>query len=400
MFAIQKNKIVIIPILILILGIIIRLLYVSYFGFENYTHDLQSHVEYIQFVSQHLSLPEVNKGPLEYPQQPLYYIVMGVAYRLLALFLNSKDAILRILVCFSALFSIGTLLFGYLISKKIIDSVWVQSFIVGILAFTPAFVYQSGMVGNDPLLAFFSAASFFFLACFIKDEKLKNIIFAIAFASLAALAKISGGILLIIILLAILFKNYKKTFRKTAIILVSAVFIIGVLCLLLAFWRAYIPSTGKFDFMESASYGGQKTNPENLSYFYTFNFPKLLKEGQSYVFGDKNIARTFPTFLYGSFIFGEYSYNNITDIYPFIKILMQLIIFFGMLLPLGIIFNIFFVKKWDQIDYIFITAFIINLALIISFVFRYPAVCNSDFRYFAGFFAHINFVRHRYFPAE
>lgn len=385
-----KKIISIIPLIALIAGILIRLLYANYFGSEvyqnYYTHDTPNHIQYIQFIAENLSLPKVDKG-LEYPQQPFYYITAGISYRLLNYFLIASDAILQILVWFSAIFSIGTLFFSYLLAKKITNSIWAQSFVVGLLAFTPAFVYQSGMTGNDPLLAFFSAGAFFFLVCFIKEEKIRDIIFAIVLATLAVFTKITGGIVLIMILAALIYKNYYKSERRKILILVFAVSLIGLLCLATSFYRAYLPDVKKFHFVESYAYDGQQTNPTDPSYFLSFNLKELLKEGQSYVYGNKNVARTFPTFLYGSFLFGEYSYAEITNLWPVMKILMQFIILFGLIFPFGIIINLIFIKKWSIIDYISTFGAIINLVLIIIFLLRYPSVCNSDFRYFAPMFS-------------
>jgi hypothetical protein len=105
---------------ILILGVVLRILFTGYFGVrENYnnfwgtttyTHDTVEHIQYIKFVAQNLSLPEVDKG-LEYPQQPLYYVLTGFSYRLLQNFLASDSAIFRILIWYSCLFSILSLLF-------------------------------------------------------------------------------------------------------------------------------------------------------------------------------------------------------------------------------------------------------------------------------------------------
>jgi hypothetical protein len=162
--------------------------------------------------------------------------------------------------------------------------------------------------------------------------------------------------------------------------------LLGFLCIGTVAYRAYVPVMEKFRFVESYAYEEQKINPSNLSYFLTFNFIELFQEGQSFVFGNKNVARTLPTFLYGSSLFGEYDFTNIIATYPIIKILMQLIILTGLLLPLGIIANLFYIKKWNVIDYICAFGISISLILIISFLCQYPSVCNSDFRYFSPIF--------------
>jgi hypothetical protein len=387
----ENKNLKFIPFVILFFGIIVRLIYGACFTPDayadytvfQYTHDSLYHIEYIKFVANHLSLPAVEKG-LEFPQQPLYYIFSGGLYHLFDIFLFPQKTILAFLVWVSTLFSIGTLIFTYFVAKKITNLSWVQSFIIGIMAFTPAFVYQAGMIGNDPFCAFLSAGSFFFLISFIQKEKFKYFILATSFAVLSFFTKASAGILLIMILLALIYKYSRKN-NVVILKMIYSVLIIGFLCICVSFYRAYIPVTKEFRFVESYTYENQKTNPR-LSYFLTFNYSELIKEGQSFVFGNKKIARTFPTFLYGSFIFGEYTFNNITDIYPLTKTLMQFILLLGLLFPIGIIANIFYIKKWNLIDYISAFGVAGSLILIISFLLKYPSVCNSDFRYFSPVF--------------
>jgi len=392
---INKNSIVWIPIIILFLGIIIRLSFTGYFGIketykdfwgaETYVHDVPEHIQYVQFIAENLTLPEVDKG-LEYPQQPLYYITIGVAYQLLNILFNiPSDKIFRILIWFSCIFSIGTLIFTFLTIKQLKLPIWIQSFIIGIFAFTPSFIFQSIMISNDALLPLTASASFFFLIKYLKNEKLIYLILSVIWAILSVFTKISAGLLLIIILFALIYK-YKQKNDKNILLMSGAVLLIGFLCFAMALHRAYIPSVKQFRFVESYKYEHQKTNPESFSYFLDFNFIDLVKEGQSYVFGNESVARTLPTFLYGSFLFGEFNYDNVVNIYPQIKLLMRIIIILGLLFPIGLIVNLFFIKKWDIIDYVSGLGIIINFILIVYFLYKYPSVCNSDFRYFVPSF--------------
>jgi len=379
-------KFSIIPFSILLIGIVIRIVYANYsIVWNDYTHDLSSHIEYTKYVAQNLSLPSPDKG-LEFPQQPLYYVATGATYRLLYSFGIPEDKILNILLRISAILSIGTLIFAYILAKKLFNDIWIQSLLTGLIAFTPAIIYQSGMINNDVLAAFLSAGSFYCLIKYIKDENKKYIIWAIILSILLSFTKISGGIIMIMILLTLLFKKNKIISTRKSLITACIVFFIGTTCLGLAFLRAYIPETKSFRFVESYAYEGQKIHPENISYFLSFNLKELLTEGQSYVFGNPKIAETFPTFLYGSSFFGEYNYSNMIKTLPILKNLMQVILLLGLILPLGIIINISFIKKWDIIDYISTAGVTINLIMIISFLSRYPSVCNSDFRYFTPVF--------------
>jgi hypothetical protein len=377
-----------------ILGIVLRILFTGYFGvrenYDNfwgtttYTHDTGDHIQYIKFVARNLSLPEVNKG-LEYPQQPLYYIITGLSYRLLQNFFNSSDDIFKILIWYSCFFSILSLLFMFLMARKITDSRWLQFFVVGIFAFTPSFVFHSIMISNDPMLTLLSAGAFYFLISYTKSEKSKDIFLSTIFSALASLTKISSGFIFFIIIGFLIYKYGKN--KKTEILnIIFAVFLIGFICFGAGLWRAYMPSTNQFRFVESYSWAHQRVYPETFSYLFTFNLSDLLQEAQSHVFGNEKVARTWPTFLYGSSIFGEYEYNNVTSFFPYMRLLMQVILILGLCLPVGLVANFFFIKKWEDTDYIFITAIIINFFMLTLFLFKYSAVCNSDFRYLNSVF--------------
>lgn len=390
-----KYIIPLIPIILLALGIIIRIMftiefgvretYSDFTGVQTYTHDTPYHSQYIQYVAQNLSLPEVDKG-LEYPQQPLYYIITGFSYKILGFFLSSSDKIFKALVWFSTLFSIGSLVFVFFTAKKVAQPIWLQSFIVGLFAFTPSFVFQSIRISNDPLLTFLTSGAFFFLIKYIKEEKHSQLLATIFFSILAIFTKISGGILILLIIFALIYK-YKQKNSEYYLKMMFIVFIIGFLCLGSALYRSYIPSTKEFRFVESYSYVGQRTYPKSFTYFFDFNFIDLKNEAQSYIFGNENVAKTLPTFLYGSFLFGESDYSNVITVVPAMKTLMQIIIFLGLLFPIGIIINFIFIEKWNLIDYISALGSAICLWLIISFLYKYPSVCNSDFRYFSPIFS-------------
>jgi hypothetical protein len=338
-------------------------------------------------VAQNLSLPEVDKG-LEYPQQPLYYVITGFSYRLLQNFLTSSDAIFRILIWYSCLFSILSLLFVFLMGRKITDSACLQSFVVGIFAFTPAFVFHSIMISNDPLLTFLCTGALYFFISYIKSEEPKDVFLSVIFCVLAAFTKISSGFIFLIIIGFLIYK-YKENKKTQILNTIFVVFLIGFMCFGASLWRAYIPSTNQFRFVESYSWANQRVYPETFSYLFKFNFPDLLQEAQSHVFGNEKVAKTWPTFLYGSSIFGEYEYNNVTSFFPYMRLLMQAILILGLCLPIGLLINFFFIKKWKDTDYIFITAIIINFLMLTLFLFKYSAVCNSDFRYLNSVFAPI-----------
>jgi 4-amino-4-deoxy-L-arabinose transferase-like glycosyltransferase len=106
---------------------------------------------------------------------------------------------------------------------------------------------------NDPMLTFLSAGAFYFLISYAKSEKPKDIFLSVIFSALAALTKISSGFIFFIIIGFLIYK-YGKNKKAQILNIIFAVFLIGFICLGAGLWRAYIPSTNQFRFVESYSW--------------------------------------------------------------------------------------------------------------------------------------------------
>lgn len=167
-------------------SIVLFLLLVIFFSFsvflsldlqEGIIPDESAHFIFSQYYSTTLGIPEDSQTTYVHgwytKQNPfLYYWINGRALNALELFLpNSSEwrqlVFLRIL---NALYSLGTVIFCYLLSKELIKHKWWQMLPVFLLTNTLMFVFLSGGVNYDNLANLFSMAGLYFLVRILKNE--------------------------------------------------------------------------------------------------------------------------------------------------------------------------------------------------------------------------------------
>lgn len=138
--------------------------------------------------------------------------------------------------------------------------------------------------------------------------------------------------------------------------------------------------------VNSGRYAGQILPNLDLNYFLNTHFKELLETGQSYVFGEDSIRHSFMTYQYGTMFFGEFDYAFLTNQIPWVKEVMQGILLFGLVFILGFATYIFKLYKASILEKILFITLLINFTLILKFMFDYPSICNTDFRYFVSSF--------------
>ena len=372
-FTLEYTKLIpFIPFFILCIGIVLRIIYILKTNQYSYSHDVNDHKELIRYYATHFfSLPQPDKG-VEYPQQPLYYWISAIIYKI-GLFMHlSQNAIFSLLRWVSFFYSLLWLFFGFLVAKILFDNkTLLRAIFMIFLACTPYFIFQSGQINNDTLNALLGMASFYAIIRFTLQQKF--FIFATLAISLAILTKISSLLWALYFALILLYKKEKKRLL---------VFSNIVLALFLwTLWRVYIPLDG-FHFVNSGLYANQTIPSLDLFYLFSFHPIELLHAAQSYVFGNDTIRFSFPTYMYGTMLFGEYDFSHFFT-HPLFKLLSQLIILLGFVYIIGFLGYFLFFKRLTLFQKSFFIPFLINLVLILKFLLTYPSVCNSDFRYFS-----------------
>lgn len=382
-----------IPLFILLLGILLRICYVYQYDYESYNHDHAKHMEYINYIADNMELPSVGKG-VEFPQQPLYYVLSALVVRGCKgdYSFQVKDPV-NLLVIFSCLLSILSLFMFYKLCHKVFrENVFQKSISMGTISLTPSFIFMAGRVNNDNLIFFLAVIICLLLFNFMTTATSKGLYQLLIVGAIGLISKISFALWFVVIGFSLLWKFlelkdviYKKWLFKLCLVF-SLVF--G-----LTLWRAYIPSEQNFCYIHSGIYSDQQVTPD-LSYFTSFKAGSLMESAQA--FGDDRnshpVNQSFLTNLYATMFFGEYDYKRLYGENFSVRILMQSIYLFGLIVIATTLAILFKFHVYHQYFGLLSLAVLINFILIIKLVWSYPSVCNTDFRYFAPTIAGLSLI--------
>jgi len=379
---------------ILFVGVLIRLLYFNRFGIMQFQHDWHGHIAFIKYIAEHWTLPLPSKG-LEYPQQPLYYWITAGLYKLFTYFgLNEQDALYG-LGFFSLFCSIVFLYYSYRLITLLSQNGWVRVAAMVFVSLTPSLVYMSARINNDVLVMALSAFALYYIVKSYQNGFKAGFYVALIGVSLLFLTKISAApmeLLLFVLLIAGYFKagedNVQAVRRSLYLFGAVGMFLLGFTLL-----RVYLPIEGTFHMVNSSGhFPGQTIQALDMGYFGTFHIGTLIQAGQSHVFGLDAIRFSFPTYQYGTMFFGEFDYAWFIDKSPYLHYVMQALIALGLIFVLGLIFFILLFYRHSLLENLLFATLLLNLLLVLKFMFDYPSICNTDFRYFVGSFAILAFV--------
>jgi hypothetical protein len=145
----------------------IRTAYVSITPYSLRTHDVEGHIEYVEYLLRHHAVPRASEG-FSFYHPPLYYALCAVVWKIAATMGLSRDEILNALQVMSVIANLGFCAFAIATARLWIDRLPVSSRSGALALFTalvllwPASVIQSGLVGNDNLAYLFIGAGLYF----------------------------------------------------------------------------------------------------------------------------------------------------------------------------------------------------------------------------------------------
>jgi 4-amino-4-deoxy-L-arabinose transferase-like glycosyltransferase len=379
---------------VLFAAVLIRLLYFNKFGIMQFQHDWQGHIEFIKYIAQHWSLPLPSKG-LEYPQQPLYYWITAGLYTLFTHFgLSDQDALYG-LGFFSLFCSMVFLYYSYRFILLMSQNRWVQMVAMVFVSLTPSVVYMSARINNDVLVMALSAFTLYYAVKGYQCGFKRGFYAALAGVSLLFLTKISAAPMEVL-LFALLTAAYVKAEEGTLPAVRKALYLFGVVGLFLlgfTLLRVYLPVEGTLHMVNSSGhFPGQTIRALDTEYFATFHIVPLLQAGYSHIFGIDAIRFSFPTYQYGTMFFGEFDYAWFINKIHSLHMVMQAVLALGLIFILGLLLFILRAYRHTLLENLLFVTLLLNLLLILKFMFDYPSICNTDFRYFVGSFVILAFV--------
>jgi 4-amino-4-deoxy-L-arabinose transferase-like glycosyltransferase len=392
----NKEKRVYLIWIVLGLGVLVRIVLYHEFGTNWFQHDIQAHLEYIKYVANYAHIPMIPMQGIEFPQQPLYYLITGTIYKILTFFELSDKEIIYHIGYVSLVSSLAFLYYAYRLLQRLTRSKWTQLAAMIFVALTPSIVYMSLRINNDALVTLLATMALYYSIKSYQEKFMMNQTFLLAlfFVSISFLSKISTAGLEVLLFILLLMRYYKaenkiqhKVEKSLYIYGIVGLFVLGITLL-----RLYVPVDSSFYMVNSATFLNQTIPSLDIQYFMSVHLLDLIQNGTSYVFGQNSIRHSFLTYQYGTMIFGEFNYLNIMQQSKYIHLMMQFVYVFGMVYIVATISYFLHFYKEPTMHKIIMIALLINFILVLKFIFMYPSVCNTDFRYYVSSFILFGYI--------
>jgi len=389
----QKRKVEKLLLFILFLGITIRGLYFYVFGPYLFQHDWSAHVELIfTILNNGWTLPLPSTG-LEFPQQPLYYIITGFLY---SFSVGIVDDPFQVLGLFSLFSSFIFLLYIYKIAFLLNLGYKGRLMFLSFFSFLPSIVFISARINNDALVLPLMAISIYYILTSYASGFKTSFWTALFFTSFLFLTKLSASPIEIFFFILLLDRALFGNSKKYTSIKLEYFILIGLFVLSIALFRDWQPIENSFRFINSAAYPDQTIPSLSFDYFTSFPYLSLLDAKQCAVFGDDTIRYHFLSYIYGTMFVGEFDYSTLqygTEIAKsLISYSILMMYFFGISIPIGVIYYLSRLGKRGFFGILLVSLVVYTILLVISLLFKYPSVCNTDFRYLEISFIFIGYI--------
>lgn len=363
-----------------IIGIILRIIYITYTPITQRQHDMEKevgHLAYIETIYETGKLPEHNKW--QFYQQPLHHIISAGWLKIAEIFgieLETAEESLQIL---TAIYSSTIIVISFFILKELGINDKLKLLVMTIIAIHPTFIILSGSINNDILMIMLTFLGILYLIKWYKNSSMKNTIILAITTGLIALTKISGTIIAVPILYVFIDKFWKDYFtEKNRKMVIKKYALECIIFGIIALGIGLSYSIRNFLlFNQSIFYvpkAGQVVYCGDRSLFDRFNlFSKEWLKVFAYPTEDCNVW----TYLIKSSLFGEYHLESINAISGVLLVLNIVIVAIS-LLCLG---KIIIEKKQPMEIRMIIVFYITQMLMFIYSNIAMPYACTMDFRY-------------------
>lgn len=366
--------------LIMVIGVILRTMYIIYTPITMRQHDVESldsngHLKYIYTLYSEGHLPTTNEWQFYHP--PLFHSLAASWLKINDIFHVPIERSLEGIQVLTAIFSSLIMLIVYKITNQLKIKDKYKVLINAFMAVYPTFIILSGSINNDCLTIFLQFLILWYLIKWYKKTNWKNSIILGIITGLCVMTKLSGAIMAIPIMYIFIkkfidcFKHDKSQLSK----LIYKILIFGVISLTIGLWyqvRCYImfghnaiPAPGDFLYLGNYSI---------FERFLSISFRQIFGSIFCVIPGDYNIF----AYIVKCSIFGEYSYGNANVVH------LSMVLLNFILIILSIFFTIKYViskKNKSYITNLLLISWIINIISYYSFNIKYPYLCTMDFRY-------------------
>lgn len=367
--------------LIIIIGVILRTMYIICTPITIRQHDVESldssgHLKYIYILYNKRHLPNTNEWQFYHP--PLFHLLAAIWLKINNLFNIPLERSFEGIQVLTAIFSSLIMIVVYKITTKLkIDDKY-KLLINAFISVYPTFIILSGSINNDCLTVFLQFLIIWYLIKWYENDSWKNSIILGLITGLCVMTKLNGAIMSIPILFTFIKRiidYYKNNKKKLLPQLISKIIIFGIISLPIGLWyqiRCYIlfennkiPIPGDFLYVGNYSI---------IKRFLSISFSQMFNSIFCTIPGDNNIF----AYIVKSSIFGQYSYGNANTIHYSMLIFNLILIIISLYFTFKYIFskkNKSFIKNLLLINW---TTSIISYYI---FNIKYPYTCTMDFRY-------------------
>lgn len=386
-------------IIIVLLGILIRLFYLSYTTQWERSYDVMTytgHLDYIRYIGDTFHLP--TPYGWEYHQAPLYYIIAAIVYkaaRILAL--NYINALQLLSLVFNLIF----LLFGVLIFKILFKEKLLFILSTAILVFLPSGILHSVRIGNESLYYALCSLSLYLLIKYVSIKRNRYFYGAAICIALAIGTKFNG--LFLEILLAILFigGNVKKLKKKKIVAGIGFLLALFLFTLYICYHRDYKLEVQAFYTNVIKGNIPNAMNQEltvgnSLPNYVYLDEKTFISQPFTNSWSDYGGRQFFLNFLLKTMLFGEFNFPL-----PAQQLLGTIMSIALLSLSAYFFIGLASFKKAQRSPHVVLFLFfVISIVSIIIYRYTYPYAPNSDFRLIfpviipiiAFYFSGINFL--------
>lgn len=375
-----------IVLIIMILGILIRAMYIIYTPITERQHDVysindQGHLGYIYTIYQTGKLPDTNSIQFYHP--PLFHLIAAGWLKVNDLFNVGLDRSIEGIQIITAIFSSLIMLVAYRIVEKIEIRNIYKILIMVVMAFHPTFIILAGSINNDVLMILLSFYIILYLIKWNDDPNIKNTIILATITGCAVMTKVSGAIMAAPIMYTFIKRIFEvyKVEKKNLLRLFGKFLLFGVISLPLGLWhpiRNLIMFNQKIGWVLLPAEGLYVGQYSIFERFLSISFKELFDYTYCAIPVDHNIF----SYIVKTSILGEFTYNNGIDVYVSLFKIINLII-----ISITIICIFILLKKIKKISNnsfvtkILLITFFINIVSYYHFNIKYPYICTMDFRY-------------------
>lgn len=396
-------------ILLFLGGFLVRLVYLNVTPWDLRSHDVESHVQYIEYIVRNFALPDRNAGFVFY-HPPLYYLISAGVYHVLQLFTGGNSALVYGgLQVFSLLLNMGFLLAGVGIlqislnglKKRFSREMPVSGFTLrrpklfqddlllivsaSLLIFWPSNIIHSVRIGNDILLYLFYALTVFYLLRWDRDRAPKNLYLSGLFAALSVVTKTNAvllwGLIGVVLLIDFFRDRFRPSFWKDWLKKCWPLALMFLVCVGLALGgniaaKIRNPSANLLVGNVAGSYGDLAVGNQPHNYLY-FDLKTYLTEPFTSAWSDNLGRQYYWNYLFKTALVGEFDYPH-----PLTKALAEILsALFLAMLAFGLSGLFMMDRKNKALHRVQLLNFLILAVAGVVFRISIPASCSNDFRY-------------------